>query len=90
MIAIAPINNMIIGPGGEIMSMNDLLKMDIDNTSGQKRGLPSSFYDARSDLLRPSKTGILQGPIPMNKRSWAQQTFAGPFSPAMLCHEAWN
>lgn len=75
---------MIIGPGGEKMSMNDLLKMDIDNTSGQKRALPPSFYDAHSDLLRPSKTGMSDnkfvGPY---SHAIYDRKFVGPFSPAM-------
>lgn len=37
------------------MSMNDLLKMDIDNTSGQKRQYPSSFYDAQVEPLHPAE-----------------------------------
>ena len=60
---------MIIGPGGEKLSMNDILKMDIDNVSGQKRPMPSSFYDARSDLLRPSI---------MAKMSNYERMFASP------------
>jgi len=61
---------MIIGPDGGKMSMNDLLMgMDIDNTSGQKRTLPPSFHDARSDLLRPA-----MGKISDYERMFASRT----------------
>jgi len=84
---------MIIGPDGEKLTMNDLLKMDIDNTSGQKRPLPSSFFDAQVEPLHPAERYIdLPDPNTMsnnpfevnaNEQSWAQQPFVGPLSPAM-------
>lgn len=58
--------------------------MDIGDYSGHKRSFPDAHLNPFKDEPKhPSERYVSISPVMSNEQPWAQQAFAGPFSPAM-------